>query len=208
MQMQVKVCGMKEPSNIMELQELPINYIGFIFYERSPRFINGNSPANVKQGIKKVGVFVNSDVEFVIDMVAKHGLDFVQLHGGENIFYCQRLRHAGIQIIKVFNVDEKFSFTNTHAYQYFCDYFLFDTKVGDKTGGTGKQFDWNLLKKYTGDTPFFLSGGINLPAVNAIKKLNMETLIAVDINSKFEVSPGLKNIDLVKQFISQLKGEA
>jgi len=208
--MEVKVCGMKDPENVQDLQKLWINYIGFIFYEKSPRFVE--LPASAypgfdrlsTQGVKKVGVFVKAEIEEVLSKVKEFELDYVQLHGGENVFYCNKLKDKGIKIIKAFSVDNDFVFTQTQAFQYSCDYFLFDTK-GKKPGGNGVSFDWNLLNSYHGDTPFFLSGGIGPDDIEAINKLRLLKLYAIDLNSGFEIEPGLKDIDKLKPFLEKLK---
>ncbi len=202
--MQVKVCGMRDEQNIKKLESLPVNLMGFIFYEKSPRYVGYQNGVALKAGISKVGVFVNASLDFVLSKVESFGLDFVQLHGNENIFYCHALKQNGIKVIKAFSVDEHFSFTNTEAYQYFCDYFLFDTK-GKNPGGNGYAFDWDLLKKYKGTTPFLLSGGIDVAAAVSIKAIQHDRLKGVDINSKFEIEPGFKDIEKIKNFIHDLR---
>ncbi len=203
---------MKHPENVNDLQQLPINYIGFIFYEKSSRFVELSPNAFsgfdkiVSQGIKKVGVFVDASIEYVLEKVAAYDLDYVQLHGKENIFYCNRLKEAGVKIIKAFSVDELFVFTITAAYQFYCDFFLFDTK-GKLPGGNGVTFNWDILKKYNGTTPFFLSGGIGPNDLEAIKKLSFPQLHAIDVNSKFEIEPGLKNMDLLHPFVHDIKSK-
>lgn len=201
---------MKHPTNVVDLLKLPVNYVGFIFYEKSARFVEQEAAAFVgfdkigSQGIKKVGVFVDAPIEFVKARVETFGLDYVQLHGKETVFYCTQIRQLGIRIIKAFSVDASFVFTLTDAYQYDCDYFLFDTK-GKLPGGNGVRFDWSILKKYKGTTPFFLSGGIGPEDLAAIKSLSFPRLQAVDVNSKFEVEPGLKNMEKVSEFVHELK---
>lgn len=202
--MQVKVCGMRDEQNIKRLESLPVNLMGFIFYEKSPRYVGYQNSVPLKKGISKVGVFVNASLDFVIAKVKSFGLDFVQLHGKENIFYCHALKQNGIKVIKAFSIDEHFSFTNTEAYKYFCDYFLFDTK-GKHPGGNGYAFDWGLLAKYKGTTPFLLSGGIDLAAAISIKEIQHDRLKGVDINSKFEIEPGFKDIEKIKNFIHDLR---
>ncbi len=202
--MRIKVCGMKEAENIEGLSNLDIDFIGFIFYKKSPRFINESLNISDFRYLKKVGVFVDADIDYVQKMAFAKKLDYVQLHGTENIFYCQQLKKEGLKIIKAFSVDENFSFTITQAYKYFVDYFLFDTK-GKNPGGNGFTFDWQLLKNYKEDIPFFLSGGISEDNVKEIKSLKLKNLYGLDLNSKFEIEPGLKDINKIKNFIHELR---
>ncbi len=207
---------MRETYNITGLRQLPVDFIGLIFYEKSPRFLEEKKedPSFLKYAIqrfgdsgeyiKKVGVFVNAEKEYVLSKAKEYSLDYVQLHGSENLFYCEELKKAGLKIIKTFSVNKQFSFTNTEAYQYYCDYFLFDTK-GEKPGGNGVPFDWSILENYNGQTPFFLSGGINPKMVKQIKSINHPKLYAVDLNSGFEIEHGFKDIDLIATFINDIK---
>ena len=207
--MEVKVCGMKDPVNVEALQQLWINYIGFIFYEKSPRYVTLEGDAFTgfdklkNQGVKKVGVFVDAEKEYVLAKAEEFKLDYVQLHGKENIFYCKDLKEKGLNIIKAFAIDNEFVFTQTQAYQYFCDYFLFDTK-GKKPGGNGISFDWNVLNKYHGETPFFLSGGIGPDDLEAINQLRLLRLEGIDLNSGFEIEPGKKDVGKLKTFLDGL----
>lgn len=210
--MEIKVCGMKHPANVLAVLNLPVNYLGFIFYEKSARFVTLQATAFTgfdkvgSQGIHKVGVFVNAPIEAVERRVQEFDLDYVQLHGSENVFYCNELRQKGIRIIKAFSVDESFVFTLTDAYQYDCDFFLFDTK-GKNPGGNGVQFDWSILEKYQGQTPFFLSGGIGPKDAEAIKALSFPRLHAIDVNSGFEIEPGLKNVEKLAPFVCDLRSQ-
>ena len=206
---------MRETYNINGLRQLPVDFIGLIFYDKSPRFLEEKEAdlsflkeaiirfGNSNQYIKKVGVFVDAEKEYVLAKAREYNLDFVQLHGTENIFYCEELKRAGLRIIKTFSVDETFSFTNTEAYQYYCDYFLFDTK-GEEPGGNGVAFDWSILNNYKGETPFFLSGGISPKMADQIKAFQHPQLYAVDLNSGFEIEPGFKDIDLIATFINDI----
>ncbi len=206
---------MREMYNITGLRQLPVDFIGLIFSEKSPRFIEEKDSdlsflkdaiqlfGDSNQYIRKVGVFVDAETEYVLAKTKEYSLDYVQLHGTENIFYCEELKKAGLNIIKSFSVDEHFSFTNTEAYQYYCDFFLFDTK-GENPGGNGVAFDWSILNNYKGDTPFFLSGGINPKMAEQIKALQHPKLYGVDLNSGFEIEPGFKDIDLIATFINEL----
>lgn len=210
---------MREPENIAELSQLPIDFIGFIFYPASPRFAGHNkkldkwlskeSPAALKS-IARVGVFVNAELEDLINRIHDYELDYIQLHGSESAEYCKELfslwdfssiRRASI--IKAFSVDEAFNFGTLKAYEPYCKYFLFDTK-GASFGGNGIQFDWALLEKYQGETPFLLSGGIDEASAETIKQLKHPQLAGVDINSRFELSPGQKDIAAIQRFIQNL----
>jgi len=208
--MEIKVCGLKIPTNVQAILQLEIDYIGLIFYEKSPRYVelppeefDGFEKLNNRH-IKRVGVFVDAPVAEVARKVKEYKLDYVQLHGKENVFYCSQLQGAGIKIIKAFSIDEKFIFTLTDAYQYYCDYFLFDTK-GAKPGGNGVTFDWNILERYRGTTPFFLSGGLTPEMAVQIKALRLPRLHAVDINSRFEIEPGFKDVVRVSEFVNELR---
>ena len=206
---------MRETYNINGLRQLPVDFIGLIFYEKSPRFLEVNEIdqsylkdaiqrfGNSNEYLKKVGVFVDAVKEDVLAKAREYNLDYVQLHGSENIFYCEDLKKSGLKIIKAFQVDKHFSFTNTEAYQYYCDYFLFDTK-GEKPGGNGLAFDWSILENYKGETPFFLSGGLNPKSSDQIKTLKHPKLYGVDLNSGFEIEPGFKDIDLIATFINEI----
>ena len=211
--MKVKVCGLKEKNNVSALQKLALDYMGFIFYEKSPRNISDTTCEFVgfdhilAQGIKKVGVFVDAPITFVLEKIAAFDLDYVQLHGKENVFYCQSLKKKGVKIIKAFSIHDTFSFTQTGIYEYDCDFFLFDTK-GKNPGGNGTQFDWSILDHYKGNTPFFLSGGISPESIEAIRSLNHPKLYAIDVNSKFEIEPGLKDIEKVSDFVHRLRSRS
>ena len=193
----LKICGMKFPENILEVSKLLPDYLGFIFYEKSKRYFNGQIP-EIPKSIKKIGVFVDETLSEIVIKIEKYSLDVVQLHGQESPEFCEKLyKNNQIEIIKVFSVDDNFDFEILKKYEQVCDYFLFDTK-GKLHGGNGFAFDWKILKKYTSTKPFFLSGGIGLEEIEQLKLLNLP-LFAIDINSKFEIEPGLKDIDLLKK---------
>ncbi|MFZ0596933.1 MAG: phosphoribosylanthranilate isomerase [Flavobacterium sp.] len=203
--MKLKICGMKYPENIIELGALLPDYMGFIFYEKSARYFNGTIPELIKT-IKKVGVFVNESVENIIGKINKHNLQAVQLHGEESVVFCEELKNKidnKIEIIKVFSVGDDFNFDLLKPFEDVCDYFLFDTK-GKLPGGNGTTFDWKILKNYTSDKPFFLSGGIGLEEIAAIKNLKLP-VYAIDVNSRFEIEPGLKNKNLLTNFKRKLE---
>ncbi len=203
--MKVKVCGLNDVANIKEVVQLQPNFIGFIFYGKSPRncTMDGNAVRDLKLGTtKKVGVFVSEPKDKLLRTVNDFGLDYVQLHGGESVAYCKDLIAAGLKLIKVFSVGDSFDMNDTNAFQC-CDYLLFDTK-GKKLGGNGVQFNWDILNNYTGTVPFILSGGLELKHLSSLKEISQSypLLSGLDINSKFEIKPGLKSIDLVGEFIN------
>lgn len=199
--MKLKVCGMKYPDNILEVGALLPDYMGFIFWERSARYFNGLIP-DLPKSIKKVGVFVNETIENIVAKVQKYDLQAVQLHGHESVEFCLNLKTqlaANIEIIKVFSVADDFDFSVLAPFEDVCDYFLFDTK-GKLPGGNGTTFDWKVLEKYPSTKPFFLSGGIGLDEMDAVNEILKTDLpvYAIDVNSKFEIEPGLKNTDVLR----------
>lgn len=196
--MKIKICGMKYPDNILETGSLLPDYMGFIFWEKSARYFDGTIPELIKT-IKKTGVFVNETVEKIIAKINKYDLQAVQLHGKESVEFCQELKDkmdAEIEIIKVFSVGEDFNFDVLKPFENVCDYFLFDTK-GKLPGGNGTTFDWNILENYKSEKPFFLSGGIGIEEIPMIKNLKLP-IYAIDVNSRFEIEPGLKNVQLCR----------
>jgi phosphoribosylanthranilate isomerase len=174
--------------------------MGFIFWEKSCRFFDGEIP-NLPKSIQKVGVFVNAPIDEIVSKIKKYHLDLIQLHGNESVELCMDLKNENIQIIKVFSVNDDFDFNVLEPYEAVCDYFLFDTK-GKLPGGNGIVFDWKVLETYPSTKPFFLSGGIGIEEIASVKQLLKTNLPihAIDINSKFEIEPGLKNIELLKEF--------
>lgn len=199
----IKVCGMKDGDNIREVEQLGTNMIGLIFYSHSPRCIR-EIPAYLPQKAKRVGVFVNEEVENVIKTANRFFLDYVQLHGSESAEYCLILKDAGIRIIKNFPIADEKDLEQTSQYEGICDYFLFDTKC-KQHGGSGNPFDWNILHHYTGQTLFLLSGGIRPDSIEALEKFNHPQLAGYDINSQFEITPGEKDIKKIANFIKQIR---
>ena len=198
----LKVCGMREAANIKELAALSPDFMGFIFYPPSSRFvstIDENTIKSIPKKIRKVGVFVNENVLKIKDIAKNFRLDVIQLHGDESPDVCMKLKSEGYVVIKAFHIASADDFSETAEYEGTCDYYLFDTKT-QGYGGSGMTFDWTFLDRYTGQTPFLLSGGIRLESVQDLWKLNHPKLAGFDINSGFEVKPALKDIDLVKKF--------
>lgn len=204
--MKLKVCGMKYQDNMQAVGRLQPDYMGFIFYDKSPRFFDTEIP-KLTETITKTGVFVDADLDFVIKKISKHNLKAVQLHGNETPEYCKQLRGKNIEIIKVFSIKNEFDFSILKSYDDIVDYFLFDTK-GKLPGGNGYVFDWTILNNYPSTTPFFLSGGIGLSQIDDINKFQKSEAskycYALDVNSKFEIEPGLKNIEDLKKFKNNL----
>ncbi|MEL0457572.1 phosphoribosylanthranilate isomerase [Flavobacteriaceae bacterium SZ-1-7] len=205
--MKLKVCGMKYQDNIEQVAALQPDYLGFIFYEKSARHFELENIPEISKFIKKVGVFVNASLDFIQEKIEKHNLNAVQLHGEESPEFCDALKNKNIEIIKVFSIKDEFNFEILKPYENVVDYFLFDTK-GKLPGGNGYTFNWDVLMDYPSNKPFFLSGGIGIDEVEKIKAFkNSEAskyCYALDVNSKFEIEPGLKNIELLKEFKNKL----
>jgi phosphoribosylanthranilate isomerase len=202
----IKVCGMRDSQNIQEVASLKPDFLGFIFYPKSPRYaatVDKAVLAALPSSIKKVGVFVNESVELMRQTAQEFGLDALQLHGVETPLQCLQLREEGYTILKAFSIAEEANFEIIEDYDDCCDYFLFDTKT-PQHGGSGQKFDWILLENYKGTTPFFLSGGIDLDDAEAIKNINHPQFVGVDINSRFEIESALKDVGKITQFISKL----
>lgn len=204
--MKLKICGMK--LNTSEVAQLRPDYLGFIFWEHSARFFDGEIP-ELPHTINKVGVFVDADINYIITLVKKHQLQGLQLHGHESPEYCRQVAeklmklNKKIEIIKVFSINDEFDFESLTPYEDVCDFYLFDTK-GKLPGGNGYTFNWSVLKNYPSNKPFFLSGGIGLNSLDKInefmKSPESKFCYAIDVNSKFEIDPGLKNIEELQKF--------
>jgi phosphoribosylanthranilate isomerase len=210
MKAKLKICGMKEPANILEVARLEPDYLGFIFYKGSKRYVDGLTPAFVKDlpsSIKRVGVFVNEDLTKVAELAELYGLDAVQLHGEESAVYCVELQNLlaqnGTQLIKAFGIDEEFNFALLEVYENTVDFFLFDTKT-PQHGGSGRTFQWSVLANYKLDKPYFLSGGIGNEHVSDLQQVGDPRLFAIDVNSKFELAPGIKDIEKLNDFKKRL----
>lgn len=199
---------MKYPDNLAEVARLQPDYLGFIFYQKSPRYMADTlSPEvvqSVSSGIQRVGVFVNASTDYMLEMAKRYRLHALQLHGQESPEQCQELQQAEYVIIKAISIGQGgFPIDQLIPYQPHVDFFLFDTK-GKQPGGNGQTFDWGVLKNYALDTPFFLSGGIGPEEITAIRQLRLPKLYALDVNSRFETAAGRKDTDRLATFIKQL----
>ncbi|MEO7961061.1 MAG: phosphoribosylanthranilate isomerase [Ginsengibacter sp.] len=208
--MKIKVCGITLPQQFLELERLGADYAGFIFYEKSPRYVLPKMRSRDVTGfpvkIQKTGVFVNASESTILDQVALFQLDAVQLHGNETPMLCARLRKH-IKVIKAFRINEQNSLIDWLVKPYLdvCDFYLFDHGSGGIYGGTGKKFNWSVLENALVGKEFFLSGGIGPEDAAELKALKHPFLYAIDINSKFEISPGIKDMAEIQEFIQVLK---
>ena len=198
--MKFKICGLKERVNMLDVSGLKPDYIGLIFWSKSKRFVKGSSP-ELSNYIKKTGVFVDENSEEIKNKIKEHSLSAIQLHGKESPSFCKSLMSSEIEVIKSFCIDSEFDFSIINQYKSSCDLFLFDTK-SDLPGGSGVSFDWELLKKYNLEKPFFLSGGIGIDSIEKILDLFNTNLPihGIDVNSKFENEDNLKDIIRLKEF--------
>lgn len=199
---------MRQSQNIKDLVDLAPDYIGFIFYKKSPRYagsiLSPETTSQIPGTIKKTGVFVNSDFESIIEICNNFNLNTVQLHGDETPHLCGNIQKAGLEVIKAFSLKSNVDIENTRLYKDYCDYFLFDTPTL-QYGGSGKKFDWSILEGAKIERPFFLSGGIEEADAATILEECPQKPYALDVNSKFEVAPGLKNIESIKRFIEKIR---
>ena len=220
----VKVCGMREGGNISDVIAAGADWIGMIFWPKSPRYVQmvpsltGTMPDKPQDcstfdtvKAKRVGVFVNDSAQNIITRVVNYKLDLVQLHGDESPTFIRNLRstmvsdiNPNVKFIKAISIENKDDTNRCSAYEDLVDYFLFDTKCKER-GGCGQHFDWSALEDYHGNTPFLLSGGIGPGDAEDIKGLNLPSMVGVDINSHFETEPGVKDIGKVGEFISKLR---
>jgi phosphoribosylanthranilate isomerase len=193
---------------VKEIGEAKPDFMGFIFYTGSKRYVGEETEnelfKNVPAGIVRTGVFLNEDINIIVNISIRTGLEMIQLHGNESPAACAELKSTGLTVVKAFNVGEEFDFEYPEMYASACDYFLFDTK-SPVYGGSGKKFDWRNLEEYSMDKPFFLSGGIGPGDVEAVKSVINRGLYAVDINSRFEIAPGIKDPGKVRKFIKDIK---
>lgn len=199
----IKICGLA--SNAEEVLQEGIDYAGLIFYSKSPRYVVGKLDANSVQAwsknILKVGVFVNEDLEQIVAHAKDYGLNYIQLHGDESPDDAYFLKSCGIGVIKAFGVGEDFNFQIMEPFLDKVDFFLFDTKTPEH-GGSGKSFNWKSLENYPYEVPFFVGGGVGVENLPDLLSLQLPKLFAVDLNSKLEISPGLKDMDKVRKAVS------
>lgn len=195
---------MREADNIREVEALGIDLMGFIFWPKSKRYV-AEPPQYLPSQVKKVGVFVDASLEDIRQHIQDYQLDIIQLHGHETPDFIAQLSIINFQfsIIKAFNIATAEDLAQTKPYEGIVDYFLFDTKA-QLPGGSGEQFDWSVLSHYEGTTPFLLSGGIGPDDAERIKSFHHPRCIGIDLNSRFEIAPGLKDVNQLKDFISNL----
>ena len=204
----IKVCGMREAENIREVERLGIDLMGFIFWPKSSRYVS-KRPDYLPRQVKRVGVFVDEDPEEVKRLADNYSLDYIQLHGHETpevISYLRTSASPPPRMIKVFNIATEEDLSQTLPYEGLADLFLFDTK-GQSVGGNGVKFNWDVLDAYQGSTPFLLSGGIGPDDAAQVNAFRHPKCIGIDLNSRFELSPGLKDIAKLKEFIYNLNTE-
>lgn len=188
---------MRDGNNILQVEALDgVDMIGFIFYPKSPRYVS-TLPSYLPAHAKRVGVFVNADKQEVLTCADRFGLDYIQLHGTESPDYCRSLQALGMHLIKAFHISQASDLDITQAYEGVCSFYVFDTKTS-VYGGSGQQFDWNVLNSYTGHTPFLLSGGISPFSARALLEFDHRMLAGYDLNSRFETSVGIKNPELIR----------
>lgn len=203
----VKVCGMRDPDNIREVEGLGIDWMGFIFYPRSARNVGENTPSCLPVSCRRVGVMVNPTLEEVRKRQKDYGLDIVQLHGDESLRLCADIRRLlpGIPLVKMIQVTDVESLRKAVSrYEGVADYFLFETKTAGY-GGSGRQFDWSVMQSYDGSVPFLLSGGIGPDDVDRVCAFSHPMFVGIDLNSRFETTPGVKDTGLLRQFLSQVR---
>ena len=194
---------MKETENIKEISALNPDYLGFIFWEKSKRNMTLDSIPELLETTKKVGVFVDASIQEIAAKINQYQLDIIQLHGNESVIFCKNVKKLGIEVIKVFSMDSNFNFSVVKEYVLAVDYFLFDTK-GKLPGGNGITFDWNILENYHFNVPYFLSGGIGTTEIDGLKEFLKSSVAnkcyGIDVNSRFEKKPGIKNKIKLQKF--------
>jgi phosphoribosylanthranilate isomerase len=201
--MKIKVCGMKYPENIDAVAALQPDYMGFIFYPQSPRYIGETEKNLATENVIRTGVFVNESADIIEELIDKYRLTAIQLHGNESPDFCELFKDK-VTVIKAFGMNERFDFEQLEPYTDKVDYFLFDTKTS-KHGGSGLSFDWTLLDQYKLDVPFFLSGGLSPENIAEVKMIKHPQFYGVDLNSRFEIEPGLKDIDKLSEAFKILR---
>ena len=201
----VKICGMRDTENIRAVEQLGVDWMGFIFYPGSSRYV-GEELSTLPESVKRVGVFVNEQPERVQAIALKNRLQIIQLHGSESPDYCRSLQAAGFTVVKAFGMESEKPFPAGLVEQYegSCDYYLFDTGT-KQHGGSGKKFRWEILSTYRGETPFLLSGGITPDDVEAVNTFSHPLFAGVDLNSGFETAAAIKDISMLRRFMAQLR---
>lgn len=200
----IKVCGMTQGDNILTVEALGVDWLGFIFFDRSPRCVR-QKPNRMPQRAKRVGVFVNASLEEIRTRIGEYGLHYVQLHGDESPSFCLEVQALGVGVIKAFPLSEAVDLEATMPYEGCCNYYLFDTKTAQQRGGSGMRFNWQLLDAYRGANPFLLSGGIGPESLDALRRFEHPLWAGIDLNSRFESAPGVKALPLLAPFIHNLK---
>jgi phosphoribosylanthranilate isomerase len=194
----LKICGMREERNILDVAALHPEYMGFIFYPGSPRYVGDDfRMPDLSPSINRVGVFVNAPVSLMLQKANDHQLTYIQMHGDEPVAQCKEIKRNNIGVIKVFSVGDEFDFDQVRPYEEVTDFFLFDTR-GKYYGGNAVAFDWNLLERYNQQLPFFLSGGIGPGNAAGIRNLHHMNIHAIDVNSGAEERPALKDLNKIK----------
>lgn len=200
---------MRESGNIEALMALKPDFMGFIFHPGSPRFAGDHLDKTLLLSfppeINKTGVFVHADADYILEQVETYQLQFVQLHGSAGPGLCLSIKEKGLGVIKAFSVDDQFDFKKVEEFKECSDYFLFDTK-GDGYGGHGVSFNWEILRNYDQEIPYLLAGGINLENVAGVELLKNTNILGIDVNSRFEISPGLKDINALKKLFKIIRG--
>jgi phosphoribosylanthranilate isomerase len=206
--MKIKICGMKYPENIKDIALLNLDYLGFIFYPESKRFVGDDfellDSGELTGNIEKVGVFVNESNAIIEKVVEQYSINSIQLHGNESPHQCQDLKEKGYNVIKAFSITDRFDFSVLKEYELVTDYFLFDTQTTDY-GGSGNSFNWQLLNQYNLSRPFFLSGGLGVHNIEQLLEFSHPMLHGYDFNSRLEIKPGLKDKELATLIIDKIK---
>lgn len=201
--MRVKVCGMSFPGNVAAVDALGVDSLGFVFYPNSPRCVTTPPEKLPPTRAKRVGVFVDQDEDEILSAVGRYGLDGVQLHGAESPDFCRRLRGSlppGTLLVKAVGVASSEDLTTALAYEEVADGLLFDTRCATH-GGSGRRFDWSLLSRYRGNLPFLLSGGLGPGDEERVRSFRHPRCLGVDLNSRFELSPGVKDVAALARFL-------
>jgi phosphoribosylanthranilate isomerase len=208
MELAIKVCGMKYADNIKKLSEIKPDLMGFIFYPPSKRFVGveflKSDLTDINPQIIKTAVFVNAQIHEIVEFSKMYGMQVVQLHGTESPDFCKTIKNEGFMVLKAFGIDDSFDFNILELYQDVVDFFLFDTKT-NLHGGSGETFNWNKINQYKLQKPFFLSGGLSLENLASVKNIKNEFFYGVDLNSKFELEPGLKDIEQLREAFNLIR---